>query len=435
MASAPALFLRKRHIAATIAGNALEFYDFTTYAYFAVQIGATFFPSHDHFFSLMAALITFGAGFIMRPIGGIVIGRYADRIGRKPAMLLSFALMGAGVVAIAVTPSYASIGIAAPIIVVIVRLVQGFALGGDVGPTTAILMEAAPPNRRGLYGALQYSSQGLATLLAGIAGVVLASVLDAQQLQSFGWRIAFGLGALVVPIGFFMRRQLPETLHSEPHNDLPVHQDKPRRSLAYIGITGLGMIVGATVGFYVLAYMSTYAQTVLHMKANVSFAATLLFGAVNIVFSALGGLASDKWGRRSVMIWPRVVFIAATYPAFLLIVARPDAVTLLTATGVLAVLSQFGGAAALVALAEAIPKHMRSTMLAAIYALGVAVFGGTTQGAITWLMHVTGDIYAPAYYLTAANIVCLIAMLLMDETAPVAIRHAQTAIPSADLGV
>ena len=432
-AAAQPVHLRRSHLAAAIIGNALEFYDFTTYAYFATQIGQTFFPSHDSFTSLMAALITFGAGFVMRPVGGVVIGHYADRVGRKPAMLLSFALMGVGVLGLALTPSYASIGIAAPIFVVVIRMIQGFALGGDVGPTTAILMEAAPPKRRGLFGSLQYSSQGLATLLAGIAGVILASLLNAQQLQSFGWRIAFGLGAIVLPVGLIIRRRLPETLHALTAEAVPI--SAPLRSILRTALTGLGMIMGATTGFYVLAYLSTYAQTVLHMTANVSFASTLIFGAVNIVFSALGGWASDIYGRKPVMISLRIVFLASIYPAFFLIVHNPGAATLLAATAFLAIFSQASGAPAFVALAEAIPKRMRSTLLALVYAIGVATFGGTTQAIVTWLMHATGDIYAPAHYLAAGSLICLIALLLMDETAPVASRRLDSAVPEADLGL
>jgi MFS family permease len=425
--------LRRRHIAAAVIGNALEFYDFTTYAYFALQIGRAFFPSHDPFMSLMGALITFGAGFVMRPVGGAVIGRFADRAGRKPAMLLSFALMAVGVLGIALTPSYASIGIAAPIIIVVIRMVQGFALGGDVGPTTAILMEGAPTGRRGLYGSLQFSSQGLATLLAGLAGVILASVLDAQQLQSFGWRIAFGLGALVLPVGLIIRRSLPETLHAATA-ELAGPQPSPRQ-LVRTSIIGLGMIMGATTGFYILAYLSTYAQTVLHMKANVSLASTLMFGAINMTVSVAAGYASDRLGRKPVMIGARILVIAAIYPAFYLMVQARTTAALLSGTAVLALFIAASGAPAFVALAEAIPKRMRSTLLATVYAIGVAVFGGTAQFIVTWLIHVTGDIYAPAHYLAAGSILCLIAMLLMDETAPVATRNLTLAVPEADLGV
>lgn len=433
MADAAPPVLLKRHILAAVIGNALEFYDFTTYAYFAVQIGNAFFPSHDSFMSLMGALITFGAGFVMRPIGGIVIGHYSDRVGRKPAMLLSFALMGAAVLGLAMTPSYATIGIAAPIIVVAIRMVQGFALGGDVGPTTAILLEAAPPARRGLYGALQFSSQGLATLLAGIAGVVLASLLSAAQLQSFGWRIAFALGAIVLPVGLVIRGQLPETLYAATAEALP--QAIPPRAVMRTAILGLCMIMGATTGFYVVSYLSTYAQTTLHLAANLSFTSTLMFGAINLMFSTLAGFASDLWGRKPVMIGLRIAMLAAIYPAFYALVNRPEVATLLLATALLGLFSQASGAAAFVALAEAIPKRMRCALLAMVYAIGVAVFGGTTQAAVTWLMHVTGDIYAPAHYLFAGSLVALIAMFLMEETAHIVRDKSLKAVAAADLGV
>ncbi|MGN6517323.1 MAG: MFS transporter [Rhizomicrobium sp.] len=405
--------LKKRHLAAAVAGNALEFYDFTTCAYFAIQIGATFFPAKDAFIRLMLALITFGGSFIMRPVGAAVIGRYADRVGRKPAMMLSFGLMGAGILGLTLTPSYAQIGIAAPIIVVVLRLVQGFALGGDVGPTTAFLVEAAPAGKRGLYGTLQFTSQGFATVLAGLAGVILANLLNADELTRYGWRIAFLFGVLVVPFGLIVRRNLPETLETR-HETASV----PRRHIWRIAILGLLSIMGSTTGFYVLAYMSTYAQIVLHLKTNVSFAATLVFGICNVVISVIAGWLLDRTGRRPLMIWPRAAIILLTYPAFLLIIAHTSAMTLLASTVVLALFTQSGGAVSLVWLTEALPANLRSTTMASVYAIGVALFGGTTQPIVTWLLHVTGDKFAPAWWLIGTTFLCLIAALLSEETAP-----------------
>lgn len=411
--------LKRRHLAAAVAGNALEFYDFTTYAYFAIQIGATFFPAKDAFIRLMLALITFGGSFIMRPVGAAVIGRYSDRVGRKPAMMLSFGLMGAGILGLALTPSYAQIGIAAPIIVVILRLVQGFALGGDVGPTTSFLVEAAPAGKRGLYGTLQFTSQGFATVFAGLAGVILANLLTAEELTQYGWRIAFLFGVLVVPFGLIVRRNLPETLET-PHAPPP---SVTRRDVWRIAILGLLSIIGSTTGFYVLAYMSTYAQIVLHMKTNMSFAATLAFGICNVVISAIAGWMSDRVGRRPLMIWPRVIIILLTYPAFLVIVGHTGAVTLLAATVALAIFTQSGGAVSLVWLTEALPAHLRSATMASVYAVGVALFGGTTQPIVTWLLHTTGDKFAPAWWLIGTTFLCLIAALLSEETAPAKIAR------------
>src|SRR5215475_2967289 len=206
--------IRKRHILAVVTGNALEFYDFVTYSFFAVYIGRTFFPESLTRFSLLASLATFGVGFVMRPIGAYVIGRMGDRIGRKPAMLLSFSLMGVGVAGLALTPSYARIGVAAPVLVVLFRLVQGFALGGEVGPTTAFMAEAAPPERRGFYISMQYATQDAATLVAGLIGLGLSLTLNEGQLQDWGWRGAMLVGASIVPFGLWLRTSLPETLHA-----------------------------------------------------------------------------------------------------------------------------------------------------------------------------------------------------------------------------
>jgi MFS family permease len=203
-----------RNIAAATIGNALEFYDFITYAFFAIQIGRSFFPQTSAYGSLMLSLATFGAGFVTRPIGGIVIGSYADRVGRRPAMILSFTLMGVAIVAMALIPSYTRIGLAAPILAVIARMVQGFSLGGEVGPTTAYLLESAPARHRGYAVAWQAASQAIAATLAGLVGLVLAASLSDSALNDYGWRIAFLLGAVTLPVGLWMRRGLPETLHA-----------------------------------------------------------------------------------------------------------------------------------------------------------------------------------------------------------------------------
>lgn len=204
--------LSGRHVAAVAIGNALEFYDFLTYSFFAIQIGRSFFPSANPTSSLLASLAAFGAGFLTRPVGAFVIGRLADRVGRKPAMFLSFGLMGLAMAGIGLTPSFATIGIWAPVLAIAFRLVQGFALGGEVGPSTAYLMEAAPLLRRGFYVAFQPASQQLAVLTAGLFGVGLSSALSDASLDSWGWRVAFLVGAIIVPFGLFLRNSLVETL-------------------------------------------------------------------------------------------------------------------------------------------------------------------------------------------------------------------------------
>src|SRR6478736_9330442 len=201
--------VRRAALAATV-GNMLEFYDFITYSFFAIQIGHTFFPTGSEYGSLMLSLATFGAGFVTRPIGGIVLGIYSDRIGRRPAMLLSFALMGAAILTIALTPSYRMIGVAAPIIVIAARMVQGFALGGEVGPTTAYLIEIAPPEHRALVVAWQPASQEIAATAGALVGVILSRTMAPGMLDLYGWRVAFLVGAVCLPFGIWMRKTLPE---------------------------------------------------------------------------------------------------------------------------------------------------------------------------------------------------------------------------------
>ncbi len=308
---------RKRHVFAIVAGNALEFYDFLTFSYFSVYIGNAFFPASDPMTSWLAALATFGAGFATRPIGAVVIGGLGDRIGRKPATILCFALMGAAIVGLALTPSYASIGGAAPTIVVILRLVQGFALGGEVGPTTAILIEAAPPGRRGFYGSLQGASQFASTFSAGVIGYVLTSTLAPGIFAAYGWRIAMLIGALVVPIGLFLMRDLPETAPAQTMAR-PARRALLKSNLRVM-LLGLGALGSATVGVYVLLFIPNYAMQILHMPVHSTFVATMIVGLAGAVFGPLAGLASDRYGRKPVMIALTLTTLVLILPSFVLL--------------------------------------------------------------------------------------------------------------------
>ena len=406
-----------RQVTAAVIGNALEFYDFTTYAYFAVQIGDAFFPGGTPYERLMLSLATFGAGFFSRPIGAIVIGSLADRVGRRPAMLLSFALMGFAILGLALTPTYAKIGLWAPLMALGFRLLQGFALGGEVGPTTAFLIESAPPGQRGLYGGWQGASQGVATLFGGLIGLGLSTHLSTHDLNAWGWRIAFLIGALVLPFGLIIRRNLPETRHHVEEANAAHPQTISLRGHLRLILLGLALIGSFTTATYVFQYMTTYASTTLHMKAGLAFGATVISGAVGLVFTLLGGALSDRFGRRTLVLIPRTLFLLATYPAFVLMVRNHDGVTLLTAVGLMGALSSMSSGPGLILLAESVRKEVRSLVLATVYAVALAVFGGTTQMIITALIHVTGDPLAPAWYMMAATAVGIVAVGLMTETA------------------
>lgn len=425
--------IKRRHVTAAVIGNALEFYDFTTYAFFAVQIGHAFFPSgsgfiNSEFGSLMASLGTFGAGFLLRPVGGIVIGGYADTRGRRPAMILSFSLMGAAILALALIPSYRSIGIAAPILAVLARLLQGFALGGEVGPTTAYLVEAAPERQRGLYASWQSASQSIASMVGGGVGVLLAMLLTAAHLEDYGWRIAFLLGALTLPFGLLIRRSLPETLHAPDH--LPHYESGGFFKIVHDHlraiVTGLLILMGGTVATYVLNYMTTFARTTLHMAASPSFAATLVNGLFGLIASLAGGWLSDLFGRRRLMLIPRFLFLFSVYPLFLLIVYQHSTTALLVGTALLSILLNISSGAFYVAFGESLPKRVRGGIFATVYATSIAVFGGTTQPIIAWLIHVTDNPLAPAWYLVLATALSVVAMLLMVESAPVHLSRVES---------
>lgn len=416
-AAQPVVF-RKRHVLAACLGNALEFYDFITYSFFAIQIGHAFFWAKDPFTSLMLSLGVFGAGFLSRPLGGFVLGAYADRVGRRASMMLSYVMMGSAIAAMALIPPYSAIGVWAPILAILARVVQGVSLGGEVGSIMAFLTEAGPPRRRGLTVAWQPASQAIAAVAGSSIGLVLAAFMPPQFLDAWGWRIAFLLGALTVPFGLMLRRTLPETLHAPEAVPAPAARSGAGSSPRLV-VLGLMVLGGGTISTYVLDYMTTFAQGTLHMASTVAFAATLLPNVIAFGAVLLGGWISDKVGRRPVMIWTQVVYVLLALPTFLVIVHQRTALTLIGGSCLLSFLSTFAMGAFYPAFSESMPKAVRGRGVAVTYACAIAVFGGTTQPVITWLIHATGRPEAPGFYLAAALMMALIGMSLILESAPV----------------
>jgi MFS family permease len=397
-------------VTATVAGNALEFYDFLTYSTFAIYIGHTFFPAGTAYASLLLTLATFGVGFLTRPVGGLLIGAYADRAGRRPALMLTIGLMSVGTLALVVTPSYASIGLAAPLILIVARLVQGLALGGEVGPSTAVLLECAPADRRGLFVSWQSASQGVAVFAAGLVGFTLSMMLDKQQLAAWGWRVPFALGLLIVPVGFYIRRRLPETLTAPGVRGsaavLQLLWREHRKPL----VLAILIIMCLTISTYVDGYMTTYALTTLGMPASKAMLATIANGAVIVAGALWGGRLSDRFGRKPVMIVPRIALLVTVLPAFLLLISFTTTTALVLVTALMTLLGALSSAAVLTALTEVFPNEVRSSGLAISYALSVSIFGGSTQLIIAWLIGLTGNRVSPAYYVILTSIISLWAM-------------------------
>jgi MFS family permease len=410
-------------------GNMLEFYDFITYSFFAIQIGHSFFPVQSEYSSLMLSLATFGAGFVTRPIGGIVLGIYSDRVGRRPAMLLSFALMGAAILVLALTPSYNTIGLAAPVIAIAARMVQGFALGGEVGPTTAYLIEIAPPERRALVVAWQPTSQEIAATTGALVGVILSRTMTPEGLDAYGWRIALLIGAACLPFGLWMRKTLPETIPQAASNvasgEASGHVVLARRHARLIGLAVM-ILAGGTISTYVTQYMTTYAQNTLHVASTLAFAVSLVSNGLQIIGALLGGWLADRYGRKPVMVLPQLVTLMLTYPAFLWIAHSPGELSLLAGFGMLSLIGSLPYTAFYATFTEALPQNIRGGVFATVYAVAIASFGGTAQLVVTWLLHVSGNPLAPSWYLLLAASVGLIAMSLMPETAPIKIGRRQS---------
>jgi MFS transporter, MHS family, citrate/tricarballylate:H+ symporter len=393
--------LTRAQIASVAAGNALEFYDFVTYAFYATQIGRALFPG-DKSSTLLLSLATFGVGFLTRPLGGILIGRLADRRGRKPAMILSFSIMGLAMTGLALTPSYGAIGMAAPLLALFFRLLQGFALGGEVGPNIAYLLEAAPPNRRGFYISLNFASADLAVLAAGLIGFGLSSALSATQLQAWGWRAAFLLGATIVPLGLVLRRTLVETLPSSPESAPP-----GSRPVLLVAAAGLLIIAGATISNYTLDYLTTYAQGTLHMAVPTAFAATVILGLVGVAGDLTGGWLSDRFGPKRVLALPWLLLIASAVAVFHILNETRTANALLASTAILTLFHILGSSPATIHFVQALPARARAGSIGIVYALAIAIFGGTTQVVETLLIRWTGNAVAPGWYMMGAVMVAL----------------------------
>jgi MFS family permease len=338
-------------------------------------------------------------------------------------MMLCLVLIGASITAMALIPSYARIGIAAPILVVIARLVEGFSLGGEVGSNTAFLAEAASPERRGEVVSWQGASQLMALITGSLVGVALTAIMPPALLDAYGWRIALLLGAATVPFGLWLRTGLPETLHAGEPPAAVRRSTGPETGLTRgpwrVIVLGLVVLAAGTIANYIFTYIVTYAQHTLHLSARAGFLAELANYAVSLPFVVLGGRWSDRYGRWPINVWSNLAFLVAIYPVFAWVVAAPSEGSLIAGMTLLGALSSIWAGSFYAGLAEALPQRIRSTGFGTIYALSVAVFGGTTQLVVTWLIHVTGSSIAPAWYLIGATAVGQIAFMLFPETAPV----------------
>jgi MFS transporter, MHS family, citrate/tricarballylate:H+ symporter len=396
-------------------GNFLEMYDFMVFGYYASAIGQAFFPSGDPFVSLMLSLMTFGAGFLMRPLGAIVLGAYADRHGRRAGLMLTLGLMSVGILSIACMPGYASIGLLAPLFVLIGRLLQGFSAGMELGGVSVYLSEIATPGHRGFYVSWQSGSQQVAVMFAALVGVVLNSKLPPEKMTAWGWRVPLLLGCVIIPFLFRLRRSLQETDEFIARKHKPSTSEILRSLTANwrIVVIGTMMVTMTTVSFYMItAYTPTFGNSVLHLASIDSLIVTLCVGASNLFWLPVMGALSDRIGRRPLLFVFTILMLVTAYPAMLWLVAEPSFARLLTVELWLSFIYGSYNGAMVVFLTEIMPVEVRTTGFSLAYSLATAVFGGFTPAISTYAIHLTGNRAVPGLWLSLAAACGLVAALL-----------------------
>ena len=403
-----------RIVLATIIGNAFVAYDFTVYSFSAVIIGKLFFPSHNPLSSLLLSLATFGAGFVMRPLGAVIIGQIANSRGRKAGMTWSLAFMTLGTWLIACLPTVASIGPAATALMVLARLMQGLAAGGEIGPASAVLMESVPRDRRCYLTSWRGASQGAAAFAAAMVGAITTAVLSPADMHEWGWRIPFVLGGLIGPVGWYLRRRMPWAVIEVPERSrLTTLFSEHARTLIY----GTLMMAAPSIGIYITVfYMPSYLVRTLHRPPVISLLTASLSGLVILVANPLVARIADRQKRRKpIQYLALAVCLALTYPAFLsLRMGVGDVTALVIILGYVAVALSNAGASTVMML-EAFPPQHRAAALSIMYSFGVAIFGGFSPLIVTWLIAATGNPMMPAWYLIAATCITLFALQRFPE--------------------
>ena len=404
-----------RAVVRVSSGNFLEMYDFMVFGYYAAAIGRAFFPSGNEFASLMLSLMTFGAGFLMRPLGALVLGAYTDKHGRRAGLVLTLGLMSIGIVTIACTPGYATIGLLAPVLVLAGRLLQGFSAGMELGGVSVYLSEIATPGNKGFYVSWQSASQQMAVMFAALLGVILTMTLTPQSMTSWGWRVPLLVGCAIIPFLIRLRRSLEETDEFLARPRRP-SASEVLRSLASnwaLVVIGTLMVTMTTVSFYMItAYTPTFGSAVLRLTSGDSLIVTLCVGASNLFWLPVMGALSDRIGRRPLLVGCTLLMIATAYPAMLWLVDGPTFWKLLGVELWLSFLYGSYNGAMVVFLTEIMPVEVRTAGFSLAYSLATAIFGGFTPAISTYLIQQTGNRAVPGLWLSFAAVCGLVAALV-----------------------
>jgi MFS transporter, MHS family, citrate/tricarballylate:H+ symporter len=401
-------------------GNFLEMYDFFIFGYFAVYIADTYFPNGDPFVSLMLSLGTFGAGFFMRPLGAIVLGSYIDRKGRRTGLVLTLGLMAIGTITIACTPGYESIGLLAPILVVVGRLVQGFSAGAELGGVSVYLAEIATPGHKGFYCAWQSASQQVAVIFASLLGVALNSLIPAEQMAAWGWRIPLLIGCLIIPLILILRRSLKETEEFTAQRHHPTAQEVVRLIAENWKVVVQGILLSAltTTTFYLITvYTPTFGRE-LHFEARDNLLVTLCVGVSNFCWLPIGGAISDKVGRRPMLILLTAIALVTAYPVMAWLVSQPSFERLLLVQLWFSFIFGNYNGAMIPFLTEMMPPRVRTSGFSIAFSFATAIFGGMTPAVCTSLIHLTGNAAMPGAWLSVSAALALASTMVAQSFVP-----------------
>ncbi|MFM0741936.1 MFS transporter [Paraburkholderia xenovorans] len=411
-------------VVATTVGNALEFFDFTAYSFFAIVIGKLFFPSLSPYLQLLTSVATYGIGYVARPLGGFFFGAYADKHGRKSALTATILLMATGCALIGLAPTYAQAGLLAPAIIVFARILQGFSAGGEVGTSTTVLVEHAQARHRGFFGSLQFASQGLGVVFGAALSLTLTACLSQAEIEQWGWRVPFLIGVAIAPLALVFRARLHEVPRAavaptgnainEPSRHNPIAEIFSHHWRTLCAATLL--IIGSTVCSNIITfYVPTYAISELHIAPSYAIAAALTSGITIVLASPLAGFLSDRFSRKTVVIWARISLILVLLPLFHWMSVSPSAARLLISVGVLSILMAMSTAPSITVVPEMFPKAVRATGMSIVYSVGVSIFGGFSLTAAVWLTHTFNSHLAAAYYTVACTAVSTIALLFIAD--------------------
>ncbi len=401
-----------RLIVASSLGNALEFYEILVYGYFAVVISKVFFPLADETVSILVTYGSFGISFLARPVGAIFFGHYGDRHGRKNALTLSIVLMTIGTALMTLMPSYDTAGLAAPALVLVARLIQGFSVGGEFASSTAFLVEHRP-DRAGFFGSWQWSSQGIAAVVATSFGVLLTSTMSAADLQAWGWRIPFAFGLLVGPVGYYIRSHMAET----PAFVASEAAQAPLRELFVTQwdrlLLTIGAVAASTSSQYILVYMPTFAIRELHLSSSLSFTAAVVAAALQSVAVPFVGIFVDQVGQSRVMMAAAALFVVTAWPAFALVESAPSLAVLVLVVCWFSLLKSFFSGALPSLMGKVFPVQTRVSGMALAYNISVPIFGGFAPLVAQSLIELTGSKLSPSYYLMATALLSLASLALL----------------------